>query len=505
MPRVLLCWLGDADLQAAGIEVPRSRRPATNTIGPIARAVECGSYDRIVLLNNRGEEVERPYIEWLSQHTNARVEVARTSLSDVTDHGEVYQAALPICAAEADKGSELTYHLSPGTPAMASVWMLLAKTQFPGAMIRSSLERGVEPANVPFDISAELLPQLLRAPATRLQRQSLERPPDNPAFEEIIAHSKEMREVIGMAQRVAVWPVPVLIEGESGTGKELFARAIHNASSRMDKALVAVNCGAIPRELIEAELFGHEKGAFTGATAARPGYFEQADGGTLFLDELGELPLDAQVKLLRVLENSEVRRVGSNTARKVDVRIVAATNRALINEIAAGTFREDLFYRLAVARLRLPPLRERRGDLNLLLDFALESVNRDGALVPGYERKQLSAGARNLLITHRWPGNVRELMGTVRRAAIWTEGATIRKQDAERALLQGRSHEGDTILGRSLGDGFDIRALLADVARHYIERALADSGGVKSKAAERLGFSNSQTLSNWMAKYGIKE
>jgi transcriptional regulator with GAF, ATPase, and Fis domain len=503
--RVLLCWLGDADLRGAGLELPARPRPKPNsTGGPVAKAVEAGAYDRIILLNNRGKEVEKPYLAWLRQHTKADVEVRKMSLADVTDHGEIYEAVSPICEAEAKAGSKLTYHLSPGTPAMASVWMLLAKTRFPGAMIRSSPERGVEPASVPFDISAELLSDLLRTPAAELQRQSLERAPTGAAFDQIIASSREMRDVIAMAERVAVWPVAVLIEGESGTGKELFARAIHHASPRKDKPMVAVNCGAIPRDLVEAELFGHEKGAFTGAGAARRGYFEQADGGTLFLDELGELPLDAQVKMLRALENNEVRRVGSSEVKKVDVRIIAATNRSLTDEIAAGTFREDLFYRLAVARLCLPPIRERKGDLTHLIEFALANVNRDGLhAVPGYQEKKLSAGAKNLLLNHDWPGNVRELMGTLRRAAIWTDGATIRKEDAARALLQTRGPQSDPILGRPLGGNLDLRAVLGDVARHYIERALEESGGVKAKAAKLLGIPSYQTLSNWMDKYGV--
>jgi transcriptional regulator with PAS, ATPase and Fis domain len=180
-----------------------------------------------------------------------------------------------------------------------------------------------------------------------------------------------MKRVIALARRVAIRSIPVLIEGESGTGKELMARAIHQASPRAAKPFITVNCGAIPPELVESEFFGHRRGSFTGAVSDRKGHFERADGGTLFLDEIGELPKAIQVKLLRTLQEGEVTPVGSSEARKVDVRVVAATNRTLISEVAEGNFREDLFYRLAVAIIKLPPLRERAGDLSLLIDALL--------------------------------------------------------------------------------------------------------------------------------------
>ena len=229
-----------------------------------------------------------------------------------------------------------------------------------------------------------------------------------------------MVHVIARARRVAPRSVPVLIQGESGTGKELLARAIHRASPRRDRSFLAVNCGAIPAELVESELFGHEKGAFTGADRARVGYFEAADGGSLFLDEVGELSMLAQVKFLRILQDGKVLAVGSRSHRDVDVRIIAATNRSLAGEVAEGRFREDLFYRLAVADLKLPALREREGDLGLLVERLLEQVNGEHANQPGFEPKKISPGARNLLMAHPWPGNVRELLNTLHRTALWS-------------------------------------------------------------------------------------
>jgi transcriptional regulator with PAS, ATPase and Fis domain len=357
---------------------------------------------------------------------------------------------------------------------------------------------------VPFDISADFIPDLLRGQDKRLRDLSAGPPPPAPAFADILHRSRVMARVIDRAQRVGVRNVPVLIEGESGTGKELLARAIHQASTRADKPFIAVNCGAIPDELVEAELFGHEKGAFTGATQARKGYFESASGGTLFLDELGELPGPAQVKLLRVVQEGELVRVGTTKTTKVDVRVVAATNRTLTEEIAAGRFREDLFYRLAVAVLKLPPLRERPGDLGMLVDRLLEQVNAESVGEPGYVHKKLSASARNLLSNHRWPGNVRELLNTLRRAAIWSDGATITVEDVREALLPQPETLSQKVLCRPLGAGFSLPNLLTEVARHYLGRAMDESAGNKTKAAELVGLPSYQTLTNWLNRYGLQ-
>jgi transcriptional regulator with PAS, ATPase and Fis domain len=312
-----------------------------------------------------------------------------------------------------------------------------------------------------------------------------------------------MRRLISLARRVAVRSIPVLIEGESGTGKELFARAIHRASPRNGRPFIAVNCGAIPRDLVESELFGHLKGAFTGASKDRKGYFEAANGGTLFLDEIGELPVSAQVKLLRVVQQGEIVRVGSTTPTPVDVRIVAATNRTLANEVREGRFREDLFYRLAVTILRIPPLRQRPGDLGLLVERLLGQVNEESATEPGYKSKVLSAGARNLLLNHFWPGNVRELLNTLRRAAVFSQSDTVQAEDVREALLPAVQDRPAEILNRPLGEGCNLPELLAEVARHYLERALGEARGNKSQAAQLVGLASYQTLTNWLEKYGV--
>ena len=283
------------------------------------------------------------------------------------------------------------------------------------------------------------------------------------------------------------------------------ARAIHRASHRKDKSFITVNCGAIPPELVESEFFGHKKGSFTGAATERKGHFELAHGGTIFLDEIGELPKPVQVKLLRTLQEGEVTPVGSSEVRKVDVRVIAATNRTLINEVSSGNFREDLFYRLAVAIIKLPPLRERAGDLSLLIDALLKQVNEASAPI-GVKPKKISVAAKNLLLQHPWPGNIRELLNTLQRAAVWSDDETVGQEAIRDAILvtpKGPASN-DGILNRPLNAVLALEDLMAGVARHYLQRALEQTRGNKTQAAALLGFRNYQTLTNWMEKYEVE-
>ena len=503
MTNLLISWIGRADLRAADDGSNDADGP-----GPIAQALGKGCYDRAVLISDYPKADITPFLEWLRQRALAKVTARYEPLSGPTQFGEIYEAAVRVLNQSLEhhgQDARLTFHLSPGTPAMAAVWIILAKTRFPAELIESSPKHGVQTASVPFDISAEFLPDLLRGPDERLRNLTAGLPPAAPEFADIIHRSDVMARVIARARRVAPRSVPVLIEGESGTGKELFARAIHRASPRRDGPFQAVNCGAIPAELVESELFGHEKGAFTGADRRKTGHFEAATGGTLFLDEVGELPLRAQVKLLRTLQEGTVLRVGATRPVTVDVRIIAATNRTLTEEIAEGRFREDLFYRLAVAGLHLPPLRERPGDLNLLLDRLLEQVNEEHARQPGFEHKSFSVSARNVVHTHSWPGNVRELVNTLHRLAIWTPGPEVVAEDVREALLPPIGARADRILDRSMDKGLSLPDLLAEVARHYLERALDATGGNKTRAARLVGLPSYQTLTNWLKRYGVEE
>lgn len=247
-------------------------------------------------------------------------------------------------------------------------------------------------------------------------------------FEGLVGRSLAMREVFGVLERVAPTDLTVLVSGETGTGKELVSRALHTRSARRSRPFVVFDCGAAQETLVESELFGHERGAFTGAVAQREGLFELADGGTIFIDEIGELPLELQPKLLRVLEQREVRRVGSSRVRHVDVRVVAATNRNLREEVSAGRFREDLYYRLAVVELRLPPLRERREDLPLLVDHLLARAEHNRGV------SGLSPEVWSLFQEYHWPGNVRELANVIERALPFCDGPTITLRTLPEAL-----------------------------------------------------------------------
>lgn len=499
MGNVLVSWIGHADLKGPSENLETG-------IGPLAQALSTRAFDEAFILCDYPQDCVHDYLSWLKRLTPTPIRLYNESLSSPTHFGEIYQSAVRTISDVLKRHGasvQLTFHLSPGTPAMAAVWIILSKTRYPAELVESSQRYGVRTASVPFDISAEFIPDLLRKPDRELERLSASLPPEAPEFADIVHRCATMKRVIAKARRVAPRSVPVLIEGESGTGKELLARAIHMASPRRDKPFVAVNCGAVPIELLESELFGHQKGAFTGAVQTRVGYFETASTGTLFLDEVGELPLSAQVKILRAVQEKEITRVGATKPIKVDVRMIAATNRTLVEEVASGCFRADLFYRLAVAILHLPPLRERPGDLSLLIEQLLDQINRESASEPGYSQKKISASARNLLLSHHWPGNVRELLNTLCRAAIWSNDSTIGVEDVRDALLPPTTTEKTDILNLPIEQGVDLPAIVAEVARHYLGLALKKTNGNKTQAAKLVGISNYQTFTNWMNKYGV--
>jgi transcriptional regulator with PAS, ATPase and Fis domain len=383
---------------------------------------------------------------------------------------------------------------------MAAVWILIAAGRYPAQLVESSREQGIKTVTIPFEIAAEYLPRLREKEDLLIQERFAALPPNLPAFEEIIYQSDAMKRVVERARRVAPRNLPVLIEGESGTGKELLARAIHVGGLTPKGPFIAVNCGAIPENLMESEFFGHKKGAFTGAATDRKGHFLEADGGTLFLDEIGELPLAMQARLLRALQQGEVTPVGDSKPIPFKTRMIAATNRNLMNEVADGRFREDLFYRLAVATLRLPPLRERQGDLGLLIDKLLAQVNCELAAA-----LKLSPGARALLLAHIWPGNVRELLNTLHRVAAWCEESTISADEMREAILPVRTLKTDQSDDTApLLEGFSLPDLLAGISKKCLEKGLKQTGGNKTKAAKLLGLPNYQTLDNWLKKYGVE-
>jgi DNA-binding NtrC family response regulator len=302
---------------------------------------------------------------------------------------------------------------------------------------------------------------------------------------EIIGESSAMKEVFRLIERAGPTDKSILIQGESGTGKELVAKALQRASGRANKPMVTINCAALPEALLESELFGHEKGSFTGAVATKQGLFEVADGGTLFIDEIGELAGPLQAKLLRVLEDGSLRRVGSLKERRVDVRLLAASNRDMAKEVAEGRFREDLYYRINVMSLQLPPLRDRHGDIPLLVRHMLG------------DEWTIDADAMQAIEAYRWRGNVRQLINALERAQIMADGKRIRLQDLPRDIVSTSDVRPRHVAAVADGDQ------LADVQRAHIVEVLRRERGNKARTARALGV-NRRSLYRLMEKYHIE-
>ncbi|MEL6339708.1 MAG: sigma-54 dependent transcriptional regulator [Myxococcota bacterium] len=365
----------------------------------------------------------------------------------------------------------------------------------------------------PFDRS-ELRDAVRKAVATReAGRERFHDTGDAQGRFKIIGESRRMRAIFDVIEKVADTPSTVLITGESGTGKELVATALHEQSSRRDQPFIRVNCAAIPRDLLESEFFGYEQGAFTGAVGSKPGRFELADRGTLLLDEIAEIPIEMQVKLLRALQESEFERVGGVRTMKVDVRVIAATNRDLAGEIAAGNFREDLYYRLNVVPVTLPALRERAEDIPLLCQFFVDKyaqrLKRD---IQG-----LSPEAERVLQSHTWPGNIRELENVIERSMLFAENPVIGVADLPEAIRGGADASSSVLASSSTATPDQATSEFSDVSlkdivrkrtseleRHLIQGALEQTGGNVTRAAERLQISR-KGLQNKMKELGLRE
>ena len=368
-----------------------------------------------------------------------------------------------------------------------------------GTAVAAMKEGAYDYLNKPIDLD-ELLLLIQRVEKevglSRENRELREQLREKFKVDFIISASRRMEEALNLVKRVAPSPATVLILGESGTGKELIARAIHYSSPRADKPLVKVNCAALPENLLESELFGHEKGAFTGAVGRRIGRFEQADQGTIFLDEIGDLSPSLQSKLLRVLQEKEFERVGSSQTLKVDVRVIAATNHNLEEAIRKGTFREDLYYRLNVVTLSLPPLRERKEDIPPLIEHFLKKYSRENQKPV----VSLSKEAKDLLMNYRYPGNIRELENIIERAVVLSRGDSITTQDLPLNLRESKVED----LMKEAAGGRSLRETLEEIERLRITQALEKSHGVQTKAAEELGISE-RVLRYKMKKYRIGE
>ena len=381
----------------------------------------------------------------------------------------------------------------------------------------------------PFDVPKlkSIVFDALKAAKAIVQTDSFQPLLENEDYEQgIIGRSEPMQEVFKTIGQVAGSSATVLVTGESGTGKELVAKAIHKHGNRSSKPFVAINCAAIPEALLESELFGHERGAFTGAHAQRIGRFEQCHGGTIFLDEIGDMPLATQAKILRIIQTGSFERVGGNTALSVDVRIIAATNKMLEQAVAAREFREDLFYRLNVVRIQMPPLRERHGDIRLLINFFLKKISQVQNQLP----KSISEESLDILEKHSWPGNVRELENVIHRAIVMASGNTILASNlppelqhlkrpttthdeaghSANPLTPSKASEApQTIeaLGKLLFEwarNDKSLKILPAVERELVIQSLAETNGNQVKAAKLLGITRA-TLRKRIEKFGITQ
>jgi transcriptional regulator with PAS, ATPase and Fis domain len=501
MKTILLSWIGSTDLRASQGVIEHN--------GPILDALRARQFSSAVFLSNYPQEETDQFIAWVSDLSRIPITVEFVPLSSPMNFSEIYLAMRKVCKREfsTSPNAKFVYHISPGTSAMASVSILLAKSKYSGELIQASIEHGVETVSFPFELSADYLPDLIEISKQTIENLASTKTSlhENTSFDAIITRDPAMNQIIQQAKKISLSEVPVLIQGESGTGKELFARAVHDFSNRKDKPFIIVNCGAIPSELVESEFFGYEKGAFTGAQTNKIGYFESAHGGSIFLDEIGELPLPQQVTLLRVIQEGKIQRVGATQEISIDVRIISATNKNLIDEVAQGTFRNDLFYRIAIGLLQIPPLRERQGDLSLLTEHMIAQIDTEYLKTYRIAKQfYLTAEAKNKLYGYHWAGNVRELTNVLRRASLWSDSGVIEADDIQ-ILNTKAQHDSPGNYMHAIQDGsFNIHQKLKEQSKQYISYALSITDGNKSKAAGLLGFNSYQTLSNWMKQLELE-
>lgn len=414
----LLTWLGKTDLD----NMKQDKHASISTI-----AIKGQKVDQIVILANNWEEDWYDYENWLKKQLaianrpNQNVAVQRARISSPIDYSSIACFIQKQLATLSESTDKLYINLTSGTPAMTVISVLLGKGIANCELVQSSPDGQVELVDIPVNFASEYQ----KASTSAVQSLVVNAPRFGAAFETITAQSDLMQSLLTKAQRLALSDLPALILGESGVGKEVMATAIHNASQRADKPFKAVNCGALPENLVDSILFGHVKGAFTGADKNHAGLFEQADGGTLFLDEVGELPLNVQVKLLRALQQKEITRVGDVASKNIDVRIIAATHQDLFSMTADGSFREDLFYRLAVGVIQVPALRRRPEDIPELIGSLMVEINRQASTHPLFKSKNISEDAINFAVSYAWPGNIRELWNTLNRAVLWSESEVI--------------------------------------------------------------------------------
>jgi DNA-binding NtrC family response regulator len=520
--RILVTWFGHSDLLAMARELNdlELKYYARAKTGKRPDLFKGQAHIEALIGGHRFDEVHVLSI-WDEKQTQkfkptyeGRVQIHTGALEDPFSFEEAFRFANNFLESHVSKEDSLYLFLSPGTPAMVASLLLLGKTRFPATFFRHNPKIGrAEQFSIPFDIVMDCVTDRLRIPDAKLQGYASITHEPHVAFQDIVGTSQRLKEAIALADRAAIRDVDVLILGESGTGKELFARAIHQASRRgkSDKPFVARNCAAIPETLLESELFGHLKGAFTGASKKRDGAFKLADGGTLFLDEIGEMSPVNQAKLLRVLQSQAadgpcVRRiqpVGMEKRTdefKVDVRIIAATNRNLQERIKEGAFREDLLYRLAVVKILLPPLRSRPTDIPQIATKVLNRINDQFQPSEiGYKRKRLSNDAVVTLCRRQWPGNIRELEAALKQLCVFLDAEEITAAAINYYAPESPSPMANSnLLQRATGEVIDLKQRTREIQTMFVQDAYRETDS-QGEAARLLGVSQQMVSSTLKA------
>lgn len=494
----LFSWLGNQDV----INMERGELASIATIVKMSER----QVDKVLILANQHQSKWKDFKSFLESvatergQTNILVEIYQAKIKTPIHYESIYKETAKWINGLSKDSSYLSINLTSGTPAMTTLSVLVGKGKYNTTFIQTTPSNELEIVEVPLDFSLELAKSVAKNTSDAVTTQHV----TNTTFSALMSKSSNMINTIDRARRIARSDVPALILGETGTGKELLSTAIHRESLRCAEEFKTVNCGAFPETLVDSILFGHVKGAFTGADKNHKGLFEQAHNGTLFLDEIGELTPAIQAKLLRVLQEDEITPVGSNASKKVNVRIIAATHRNLSKMVSQGSFREDLFYRLAVGIVELPALRDRTADIPDLLLQITQNLNKQFGSDRSYESKIISEDGIKFIQSQPWRGNIRELIATLQRTFLWAEHDVVGATDIASAMINRMEGSDECEVNLSFNDKVDIVQLTEKYQKKYVLAALKASGNVKKRATEILGLKDHQTLSNWMKRLGIE-
>lgn len=498
--QILFAWVGNADRNAPEAE--------PEGLGPIARALEQSSavlgedvcFDRVYLLEDRDDEKSSGYLAWL-QRKFSSVMIERIFVADKTDWNPGnFEAIWKLTTLkleriiESNPSAERFYLVSSGTQAMGATWVLVSRTApYKGILLQASERKGLEKIELSFTLQYETPPGV----AQDILQNSIQcREPSGTSPSDFVVTGTKMRSVVELARRYARLDVPVLLLGENGTGKEVIAKFIHAESGRNGN-FIPINCGALPSEMVESELFGHVHGAFTGANKDKVGLLEAAGNGTVFLDEIADLPLPAQVKLLRALQEMTIRRVGETKEYPIKCRFIAATNKSLHEEIANKAFREDLYYRIAGPLIKIPPLRECGEEhIRALIQSLWQNITAQNC---GLSGQTLGEEAIRYLLAHNWPGNVRELNHTLIRAAVNAKQPSLSAADIE-AALDKRSASFENVLDYGMIFEIGLEAYLKSIEETILSAALEKAKGNQAEVGRLLNLKRA-TVGNKLKRH----